>query len=160
VGPHQSHRGTRTVKNQKRTVNEAAAASRARAREGQDSRNGSGVVFAVRSGQERWDLPAALLAELCAEFPAVDVRATLQRLADWTEDEQPKMGTKRLLDWIRRKLAEESQQDAASRERTGKPSNGRYPVPKLLTPEGYKMTKEEMVAGFFAPRKPQNPPDG
>lgn len=159
VSSNQSHGGTRTTLEP--VVNhKEAAATRARARVDQDSKNGSGIVFVVHSGQKRWDMPASLIEGFQAEFPTVDVGATLQRLADWTEDERPKMGAARMPSWLRSKLAEESQQDAASREHTGKPSNGRYPVPKLLTPAGRNMTKEEMVEGFFAPRKPQNPPDG
>jgi hypothetical protein len=125
----------------------------------------------LADGSDLFDLPSSQVDAWRAEFPDVPVAEVLSRLADWTADNRPSMGRRRIIGWIAGKLAEEAKapapQPATNRGGRTRPAAEEHPWrPRMAN--GEDLTDEEIFEGVpqwmldreKTKRKPEPTPTG
>lgn len=128
---------------------EAAAQARGAAAAAADEQS-SGFTFVLSSGSDLFDLPQSQVDAWRSQFPDVHVAEILARLADWTADQRPSMGRRRIIGFLAEKLAEEATvppKPATTRKGSaGKPeAGGNSHRPRMVN--GEDLTEEEMWEG-------------
>lgn len=147
--PHSARSQSQSHSQSQSQSQEAAAQARGAAAAAADEQ-ASGFTFVLSSGTDLFDLPQSQVDAWRAEFPDVHVAEILARLADWTADQRPSMGRRRIIGFLAEKLAEEAaappKPSATRKGGAGKPeAGGNSHRPRMVN--GEDLTEEEMWEG-------------